>query len=90
MGAPDYFNVITTPMNLTYIQRKANAREYESLSAFFSDVELMLNNAILYNSDKANPYRIAAEQMKTKYIKLVKKVLSVVNKQRKNPSPAPR
>ena len=80
VGAPDYFSVISEPMNLTYIQRKVDEMKYESLSAFFVDVELMLKNAILYNSDQANPYRIAAEEMKKKYIKLAKKVVAHVKK----------
>lgn len=84
MGAPDYFDVIEKPMNLTYIQSKVDAMEYDSLKAFFDDCELMLKNAILYNSDLSNPYRIAAEEMKTRYIKMKKKMLQTIQeKQRK-------
>lgn len=84
VGAPDYFDVIDKPMNLTWIQHKVDAMEYGTFSEFTSDVELMLKNAILYNSDLSNPYRIAAEEMRKKYVKLVKKVLATVQqKQRK-------
>jgi hypothetical protein len=75
VGAPDYFDVIETPMNLTYIQQKVDALEYPTISAFFKDVDLMINNAILYNSDPSNPYRIAAEEMLKRYKRMAKKVV---------------
>jgi hypothetical protein len=75
MGAPDYFDVIKTPMNLTYIKDKVQAAQYETLEAFFADVELMLFNALLYNSDPNNSYHIAAKEMKRKYKKIAKKVV---------------
>jgi E1A/CREB-binding protein len=75
MGAPDYFDVIKTPMNLTYIKDKVKDAQYETLQAFFADVELMLNNALLYNSDPNNNYHIAAKEMKRKYKKIAKKIV---------------
>ena len=80
VGAPDYFDIVENPMNLTYIQHKVEGRKYESLRPFFEDSELMLRNAILYNSDISNPYRIAAEEMKRMYIKLKKKLRDVIQK----------
>lgn len=65
----------TYQMNLTYIQQKVDKMEYQTLQSFFTDVELMINNAILYNSDPSNPYRIAAEEMKKKYQKIAKKLV---------------
>jgi hypothetical protein len=82
VGAADYFSVINTPMNLTYIQHKVDSMAYESLSAFFADVDLMLKNALAYNSDPSNPYRIAAEEMKKRYMKFVKKVLQSLKQNR--------
>ena len=77
-GAPDYFDVIDTPMNLTYIERKVDAMEYTVLQAFFQDIELMIANALLYNSDVSNPYRIAAQEMKKRYHKIAKKVVQTL------------
>jgi hypothetical protein len=82
VGAPDYFDVIDTPMNLTYIQTKVDRMEYETLSAFFADVDLMIKNGLKYNSDPSNPYRIAAEDMKKRYMKMVKKVLQTFKQTR--------
>jgi Bromodomain len=78
VGAPDYFDVIDKPMNLTYIQRKVDAMEYDNLSAFFSDVDLMIQNALAYNSDPSNPYRAAADEMKKRYNKIVGRVLKAI------------
>ena len=74
IGAPDYFDIITTPMNLTYIQSRVNNGQYTTLQAFFADVDLMISNAIKYNSAPGNPYRLAAEEMKKLYDKMVKRV----------------
>jgi Bromodomain len=77
-GAPDYFDFIDIPMNLTYIERKVEAMEYVSLQSFFQDIELMISNALLYNSDVTNPYRIAAEEMKKRFRKIAKKVVQTL------------
>ena len=75
-GAPDYFDVIQRPMNLTYIQRKVEHHEYATLHQFVQDVELMISNALLYNSDPRNPYHIAAKELGKKFRKACKRVLA--------------
>ena len=67
-------------MNLTYIKQKVDKMEYKSLTDFFADVDLTISNALLYNSDPSNPYRIAAEDMKKKYLKMAKKLLATFQK----------
>lgn len=49
--------------------------EYENLQGFFADVDLTISNALLYNSDTGNPYRVAAEDMKKRYLKIAKKAV---------------
>lgn len=83
MGAPDYFDVVETPMNLTYIKAKAEARDYETLAEFDVDVNLMLDNAIKYNSHPDNPYRKGAEEMRKEYLSKIKKVVAAVKKKQK-------
>ncbi|KAL7556858.1 hypothetical protein ACA910_011828 [Epithemia clementina (nom. ined.)] len=80
VGAPDYFEVVQQPMNLTYIQRKVDAMAYHSLSDFFADVDLMLQNAVLYNSDPNNLYRKAAEDMQKRYKRAAKKTVQTIEK----------
>ena len=76
MGVPDYCDVIKRPMNLTYIQGKVQDQKYETLQDFFSDVELMISNALEYNSDPNNPYHVAAKEMRKLYKKMAKRVVS--------------
>lgn len=38
IGAPDYFSVITIPMNLTYIKRKIESEQYTTLQQFFVSI----------------------------------------------------
>lgn len=85
MGAPDYFDIVKEPMNLTYIQHKVDNMSYDSLSAFFADVDLMIKNSLLYNSDPNNPYHAAAQEMKKKYMKIVKKVLQTIQSKQNAP-----
>ena len=65
-------------MNLTYMQDKINNLQYENLPSFFQDVDLMLNNALKYNNDTNNPYHVAANEMKRKFLKIRKKVISTL------------
>ena len=76
MGIPDYCDIIETPMNLTYVREKVAKYKYATLQDFFRDVELIISNALLYNSDPNNSYHKAANVMKKKYLKLRKKVLA--------------
>ena len=87
IGAPDYFDIITTPMNLTYIQNRVNKMQYSTLQNFFADVDLMIDNAIKYNSDPGNPYRVAAQEMKKRHDKIVKRVWQQIQQRQQAQKP---
>jgi len=80
MGVSDYFDVIEKPMNLTYIKAKVEKAAYDTLQAFFTDVNLMLNNALLYNSDPNNDYHLAAKEMKRQFQKMAKTIVHSLKK----------
>ncbi|KAJ3278585.1 hypothetical protein HK104_002203 [Borealophlyctis nickersoniae] len=48
-GAPDYFNVIKRPMDLSTIEKKLASQEYEAIQAFADDFLLMIDNCCIYN-----------------------------------------
>ena len=48
--APDYYEVVSQPMDVETIRAKNDSREYEDLDAFRKDVALVLDNAKAYNS----------------------------------------
>jgi hypothetical protein len=79
LNVPDYCDVVKTPMNLTYVREKVNKKEYITLQDFFGDIELLINNALLYNSDPHNSYHIAALKMKRKYIELRKQLMMQID-----------
>ena len=51
--APDYFEIIKQPMDLSIIRRKLESDEYQSLTDFVSDVKLMFENCREYNGDSS-------------------------------------
>jgi hypothetical protein len=81
MGAPGYGDIVKTPMNLTWVKDKVAECKYETLEEFFKDIELIISNSLLYNSDPSNMYHKAANEMKKKYIFLRKKLLSQLQSQ---------
>lgn len=83
IGAPDYFSVIQQPMNLTYIKQKVDDVEYETLAEFVKDVDLMINNALKYNSHPENPYHQAALEMRKTFRKLYKKLMEIIQQKQK-------
>lgn len=46
---PDYFSIITEPMDLGTIKHKLDGNIYSSVEGFASDVRLTFSNAMLYN-----------------------------------------
>ncbi|KAI8824805.1 Bromodomain-containing protein, partial [Fimicolochytrium jonesii] len=48
-GAPDYFDVIKQPMDLSTVNSKLNTRQYHDVQQFADDIQLMLNNCFIYN-----------------------------------------
>jgi hypothetical protein len=81
--APDYFNIITTPMNLTYVKDKTKGHKYTTLNQFFADIDLIIENALKYNVGEENPYRIASEDLKKKHTKIVKGVWKQIKEKQK-------
>jgi hypothetical protein len=88
--APDYFTVITTPMNLTYIGEKLKKNQYTTLPQFFGDVDLMIDNALRYNADEGNPYRTAALELKKRHDKIVKKIYDLYSRDKQQQQHQPR
>ncbi|XP_076944049.1 uncharacterized protein LOC143614520 [Bidens hawaiensis] len=49
LGIPDYFSIITHPMDFGTISKKLDNDNYSSAEAFCSDVRLTFSNAMRYN-----------------------------------------
>ncbi|KAK8869732.1 hypothetical protein IAR55_000300 [Kwoniella newhampshirensis] len=64
--APDYYEVIKKPMDLSTILRNIKARKYKNKAEFASDLNLIWSNCYEYNSQESHPLRTAARHMKQK------------------------
>ena len=68
---PDYFQIITQPMDFGTILQKVNNEQYDDMEEFCSDMELVFGNACTYNRPTSDVY-IMAETLKNLYKKKVK------------------
>jgi hypothetical protein len=49
LGIPNYFEVIKQPMDFSTIEKKLNHGEYDSIDAFYLDVQLVFDNCCTFN-----------------------------------------
>ncbi|KAK0183409.1 hypothetical protein PV327_001455 [Microctonus hyperodae] len=54
---PDYLDIVSQPMDLSTMEAKIEKQEYDHLSAFQSDFNLMVNNCLAYNRKDTMFYR---------------------------------
>ncbi|XP_044717589.1 bromodomain-containing protein [Hirsutella rhossiliensis] len=57
----DYYQTITNPIALDNIKRKAKRKKYHDVDQVLADIELMFENAKLYNEDDSEVFQAAVE-----------------------------
>lgn len=64
VDAPDYFSVITAPMDFSTIRNKVDANSYKTLDEVKQDVMLIALNAMTYNKPNTI-YYLAAQKLQS-------------------------
>lgn len=64
--APNYYDVIKTPMDLNTVMRKLRLLQYDSKQSFLDDLNLIWTNCLTYNSDPRHFLRAHAIAMRKK------------------------
>ncbi|KAI9102557.1 hypothetical protein DFS34DRAFT_568907, partial [Phlyctochytrium arcticum] len=64
VGAPDYFDIIKEPMDLSTVDQKLAQHRYGEVQSVANDVQLMLNNCFRYNPS-TNPVHQAGKALET-------------------------
>ncbi|KAM0811189.1 putative Bromo domain-containing protein [Seiridium cardinale] len=69
--APDYYNLITKPMDLGTMTKKLKSTAYKSKAEFVADLNLIWDNCLRYNQDMNHPLRRMANGMRREAEKLI-------------------
>ncbi|KAJ3269195.1 Transcriptional activator spt7 [Terramyces sp. JEL0728] len=72
--APNYFDIIKNPMDLTTMTKKLKSLQYNSKEDFAADLELIWTNCLTYNTMPESIYRQHAFAMRRKTLDLLKKI----------------
>jgi len=65
LGIPDYFEIITEPMDLSQIRKKVMCFQYKTLQQLEYDANLVFHNAILYNGKDSEIGQLAQRGLDT-------------------------
>jgi hypothetical protein len=87
MEVPDYYNIITKPMDFLTIQNKMEGKDvttYKNVREICSDVRLIFTNAMTFNDDKHPVHLLAKsllEKFEEKWLRFLPKVESEEKRQ---------
>ncbi|KAJ6469019.1 SAGA complex protein [Mycena vitilis] len=71
---PDYYEVITTPMDLQTMLKKVKQKQYKSKREFKDDLDLIWSNCFTYNATETHPLRQCAKRLKVKGDRLLRNI----------------
>ncbi|KAK7063812.1 transcription initiation factor TFIID subunit 2 [Favolaschia claudopus] len=80
---PTYFDVVKHPRDLRTIKNSLNSDKYDSIEAFEADIQLMLDNAILFNGLESEVGALAVG-FRDRFRELMRSWKNGANKKRKD------
>ncbi|KAF4563057.1 Transcriptional activator spt7 [Pleurotus pulmonarius] len=81
---PDYYDVISTPMDLQTMLRKVKQKTYKSKREFKDDLDLIWSNCRTYNAAENHPLQLCARRLQAKAERLLKNITD--RKERTDPT----
>ncbi|KAK1231020.1 Transcriptional activator spt7 [Marasmius sp. AFHP31] len=72
--APDYYDVIHTPMDFQTMLKKVKQKQYKSKKEFKDDLDLIWSNCLTYNANPSHPLRKCAQRLKQKADRLLQNI----------------
>ena len=72
-NVPNYYNVVTNPMDLTTIETKLKDRQYASIDAVVSDFNQIVHNTQIFNGEQ-HAVTLSAYKMRTNFENQMKKL----------------
>jgi E1A/CREB-binding protein len=82
LNIPDYFTIITCPMDLGTARKRLEASQYKHSDEFAADVHLTFDNAIKYNEDQS-PVNAVAKELKGNFEQMYSKVVAEMSEEEK-------
>ena len=80
--APDYYNIISKPMDIGTMLKKLKSLAYKSKKDFVDDLSLIWSNCLKYNQDTSHPLRKKALYMRKETDKLTPLIPEIVVRDR--------
>ncbi|THU83478.1 hypothetical protein K435DRAFT_831483 [Dendrothele bispora CBS 962.96] len=68
---PDYYEIISNPMDFQTMLKKVKQRQYKSKKEFKDDLDLIWSNCFTYNASPNHPLQKCAKRLKVKAEKLL-------------------
>ncbi|KAH8977282.1 hypothetical protein EDB86DRAFT_2838091 [Lactarius hatsudake] len=72
VDVPDYYDIITNPMDFQTMGRKVKRKQYKSKKEFKDDLDLIWSNCFVYNATENHPLRLCTTRLKAKAEHLLK------------------
>ncbi len=68
---PDYYLIVTNPIDLKIIAMKIQNNEYQTLDDMENDLLLMISNAKKYNAPKSQIYKVFKSSYEFNFYKFI-------------------